>query len=98
VNVKLFLKLFSGVKILPGFDAAAYPVIRRGHVSQLAAIVVHLGHAVEIPDRTPTRPPSCVPSLHGHYPLLRYYGRSDSRHPSAQIIGPTRPTSTGGSP
>ena len=21
--------------------------------------------------------PSCVPSLHGHYPLLRYYGRSD---------------------
>ena len=21
--------------------------------------------------------PSCVPSLHGHYPFLRYYGRSD---------------------
>ena len=24
------------------------------------------------------RPPSCVPSLHGHYPLLGYYERSDS--------------------
>jgi len=24
------------------------------------------------------RPPSCVPSLHGHYPLRRYYERSDS--------------------
>ena len=32
------------------------------------------------PDSFPT-PRSYVPSLHGHYPLLRYYGRSDPGRP-----------------
>ena len=32
-------------------------------------------------------PLSCVPSLHGRYPLPRYYGRSDSRRPGSQTLG-----------
>ena len=33
-------------------------------------------------------PPSCVPSLHGHYPLHGYYERSDSRQPDGWTMGP----------
>jgi len=32
-------------------------------------------------------PLSCVPWLHGHYPLLRYYGRSDSRWAALRASG-----------
>ena len=41
-----------------------------------------LRHSVGPRELAVVRPlalPSCVPSLHGHYPLLGYYGRSDSR-------------------
>jgi hypothetical protein len=33
-------------------------------------------------------PPSCVPSLHGHYPLHGDYERSDSRQPDGWTMGP----------
>src|SRR5664280_658089 len=33
-------------------------------------------------------PLSCVPWLHGHYPLLRYYGRSDSRRAVLRALLP----------
>jgi len=31
-------------------------------------------------------PLSCVPSLHGRYPLPRYYGRSDSRRAALRLV------------
>jgi len=37
-------------------------------------------------DFTPPLP--CVPSLHGHYPVPRYYGRSDSRRAALRALGP----------
>ena len=43
-------------------------------------------------------PPSCVPSLHGRYPLRRYYGRSDSRPSDAQTLCPTHPPARTGLP
>ncbi len=48
--------------------------------------------------RTFALPPSCVPSLHGHYPLHRYYGRSDSRQPDARTVCPTHPPALAGLP
>ena len=48
--------------------------------------------------RTCALPPSCVPSLHGHYPLQRYYGRSDSRQPDARTVCPTHPPALAGLP
>jgi hypothetical protein len=43
-------------------------------------------------------PLSCVPSLHGRYPLRRYYGRSDSRQPDARTVCPTHPPALAGLP
>ena len=43
-------------------------------------------------------PPSCVPSLHGRYPLHCYYERSDSRQPNAWTLCPTRPPALAGLP
>ena len=43
-------------------------------------------------------PPSCVPSLHGHYPLLCYYERSDSRPSGARTLCPTHPPARPGLP
>ena len=36
------------------------------------------------------------PSLHGHYPLLSYYGRSDSRQPGARTVCPAHPPALAG--
>ena len=38
------------------------------------------------------------PSLHGRYPLLRYYGRSDSRQPGARTVCPAHPPARAGLP
>lgn len=38
------------------------------------------------------------PSLHGRYPLLSDYGRSDSRQPGTRTVGPTRPPALTGLP
>ena len=38
------------------------------------------------------------PSLHGRYPLLRYYGRSDSRQPDARTLCPSHPPALAGLP
>jgi hypothetical protein len=35
-----------------------------------------------------SHPPSCVPSLHGRYPLRRYYGRSVSRRAALRTASP----------
>jgi hypothetical protein len=43
-------------------------------------------------------PPSCVPSLHGRYPLPRYYERSDSRQPGTRTVRPTHPPAPAGLP
>jgi hypothetical protein len=43
-------------------------------------------------------PPSCVPWLQGRYPLLSYYGRSDSRQPGTRTVGPTLPPALAGLP
>ena len=48
-------------------------VLRRTDAISLAALVGPREMAVA----RPLALPSCVPSLHGHYPLLRYYGCSD---------------------
>ena len=38
------------------------------------------------------------PSLHGRYPLLSYYGRSDSRQPGTRTVGPSHPPALAGLP
>ena len=38
------------------------------------------------------------PSLHGRYPLLRYYGRSDSRQPRARTVCPAPSPALAGLP
>jgi len=38
------------------------------------------------------------PSLHGRYPLLSYYGRSDSRQPGTRTVCPTHPPARAGLP
>ena len=38
------------------------------------------------------------PSLHGRYPLPRYYGRSDSHRPGPRTVGPTNPPAPAGLP
>ncbi len=38
------------------------------------------------------------PSLHGRYPLHRYYGRSDSRQPDAWTVCPSCPPALAGLP
>ena len=43
-------------------------------------------------------PPSCVPWLHGRYPLHSYYGRSDSRQSEARTVCPTHPPALAGLP
>src|ERR1019366_671388 len=43
-------------------------------------------------------PPSCVPSLHGHSSLQRYYGRSDSRQPGTRTVCPSHPPALAGLP
>ena len=43
-------------------------------------------------------PPSCVPWLHGRYPLRSYYGRSDSRRTGARTLGPFCPSHPAGLP
>jgi hypothetical protein len=45
-----------------------------------SALRHYVGPFGKAPSRRPT-PPSCVPSLHGRYPLPRYYGRSDPDRP-----------------
>ena len=59
------------------------------------------GHSrwFSLPSACPsTLPPSCVPWLHGRYPFLSYYGRSDSRRPGSRTIGPFRPPAPAGLP
>ena len=43
-------------------------------------------------------PPSCVPWLHGRYPFLSYYGRSDSHQPGSRTVRPFRPPAPAGLP
>jgi hypothetical protein len=43
-------------------------------------------------------PPSCIPSLHGRYPLHSYYGRSDSRRTGDRTLGPFCPPHPAGLP
>jgi hypothetical protein len=38
------------------------------------------------------------PSLHGRYPFLSYYGRSDSRQPGTRTVGPAHPPALAGLP
>jgi hypothetical protein len=38
------------------------------------------------------------PALHGRYPFLSYYGRSDSRQPGTRTVGPTPPPAPAGLP
>jgi len=49
------------------WDATSLPCLARGTPGRFNCFCASL-----------TPPPSCPPSLHGHYPLPRYYGDSDS--------------------
>ncbi len=57
--------------------ASARALARRFFAAPTRSALRHYVGPREMALARPLALPSCVPSLHGHYPFLRYYGRSD---------------------